>query len=130
MHTSNNTKIRQNETLIKWRHLTVYDGGGFGSTHTGSLKCSSSASQIEIKSSRDAILTANFSFFHMNTPKSSLLINNNNNNDSSRIENHYTMVFTMESEVHSFGGDTWSNADFRMWYNLDESFPEPAHSFE
>ena len=131
-HLGNNSFL-QNETTtmtIKWRHLTVYDGGGFGSTHTGSLKCSSSASQIEIKSSRDAILTANFSFFHMNAPKSSLLINTNETDLTKTIENHYTMVFTMESEVHSFGGDTWSNADFRMWYNLDKSFPEPATYFD
>ena len=36
----------------------------------------------------------------------------------------------MESEVHSYGGDTWSHADFRMWYNLDASFPEPATYFD
>ena len=42
----------------------------------------------------------------------------------------YTMVFAMESEPHSYGGDTWLNADFRMWYNLDLSFPAPATYFD
>jgi hypothetical protein len=46
------------------------------------------------------------------------------------IENQYKMVFTMESEPHSHGGDSWDRADFRMWYNLDSSFPEPATYFE
>ncbi len=44
--------------------------------------------------------------------------------------NQYRMVFTMESEPHSHGGETWDNADFRMWYNLDASFPEPATYFD
>lgn len=32
--------------------------------------------------------------------------------------------------MHSFGGNTWSQADFRMWYDLDRSFPEPATYFD
>ena len=36
----------------------------------------------------------------------------------------------MESEPHSGGGETWDRADFRMWYNLDLSFPEPATYFD
>lgn len=42
---------------------------------------------------------------------------------------HYYVVFGMESEVHSRGGHTWSNADFRMWYDMDKSFPAPASYF-
>jgi hypothetical protein len=41
----------------------------------------------------------------------------------------YTAVFEMESEWHS-NGDSWHHADFRMWYNLNESFPEPATYFD
>lgn len=48
---------------------------------------------------------------------------------TSRPEAKYTAVFEMESEWHS-NGDTWSRADFRMWYNLDASFPEPATYFD
>jgi hypothetical protein len=40
------------------------------------------------------------------------------------------MVFGMESEPHSSGGSSWSYADFRMWYNLDLSFPEAATNFD
>jgi len=145
---TNNTDVGQkqetdtgnNRSRRRRRHFTVYDGGGFGSTQTGNLLCSSSFSDIEIMSSRDAILTADFSFFHMNAPRSSAFHSNRRNNynesstfmptASSSSSHHYTMVFTMESEVHSFGGDTWSNADFRMWYNLDASFPEPATYFD
>jgi hypothetical protein len=43
---------------------------------------------------------------------------------------HYHMVFAMESEPHSGGGESWKNADFRMWYNLNLSFPEPATYFD
>lgn len=43
---------------------------------------------------------------------------------------HYYMVYAMESEPHSEGGETWPNADFYMWYNLDLSFPEPATYFD
>jgi len=28
------------------------------------------------------------------------------------------------------GGNTWINADFKMWYNLDKSFPAPATYFD
>jgi len=77
LNQTNNYNSNINNT-IEWRHLTAYDGGGFGSTQTGTLLCSSSLSQIDIKSSRDAVLTANFSFFHMNAPKSSLFLNANN----------------------------------------------------
>ena len=42
----------------------------------------------------------------------------------------FTMVYGMESEPHSASGDSWLQADFRMWYNLDLSFPEPATYFD
>ena len=48
-------------------------------------------------------------------------------NDKKR---QYTMVYGMESEVHSYGGQSWDLADFRMYYNLDKSFPEPATYFD
>ena len=43
---------------------------------------------------------------------------------------HYYMVYAMESEPHSGGGSTWTNADFYMWYNLELSYPEPATYFD
>jgi hypothetical protein len=42
----------------------------------------------------------------------------------------YFMVYALESEVHSFGGQSWAQADFRMYYSLDKSFPEPATYFD
>ena len=42
----------------------------------------------------------------------------------------YVMVFAMESEPHSIGGEPWIDADFKMWYNLDLSFPAPATYFD
>ena len=92
------------------RLVTAYDGGGFGTARPGMLQCPASLIDIDVKVSRDALLTADFAFFHMNSPKTLSSIYN-----STQLRNHYTMVFTMESEVHSYGGDTWSQADFRMW---------------
>ncbi|CAF2851102.1 unnamed protein product [Rotaria sp. Silwood2] len=48
------------------------------------------------------------------------------NND----QQQYTMAFIMESEVHSSTGDGWSKFDFKMTYNLDDSYPEPATYFD
>ncbi|CAF3686447.1 unnamed protein product [Rotaria sp. Silwood1] len=42
----------------------------------------------------------------------------------------YTMAFIMESEVHSGTGDGWARFNFKMTYNLDDSYPEPATYFD
>ena len=42
----------------------------------------------------------------------------------------YSMAFIMESEAHSSTGDNWANYNFRMSYNLDDSYPEPATYFD
>jgi len=42
----------------------------------------------------------------------------------------YLLVYSMESEPHSSGGTTWSNADFIMYYHLDRSYPAPATYFD
>lgn len=42
----------------------------------------------------------------------------------------YTMAYIMESEVHSTTGDAWAKFDFKMTYNLDDSYPEPATYFD
>ncbi|CAF2100320.1 unnamed protein product [Rotaria magnacalcarata] len=42
----------------------------------------------------------------------------------------YSMAFIMESEVHSSTGDTWAKYNFKMSYNLDDSYPEPATYFD
>jgi hypothetical protein len=42
----------------------------------------------------------------------------------------YSMAFVMESEVHSSTGDAWKEYNFKMTYNLDDSYPEPATYFD
>ncbi|CAF3736690.1 unnamed protein product [Rotaria socialis] len=42
----------------------------------------------------------------------------------------YTMAFIIESEVHSSTGDAWARFNFKMTYNLDDSYPEPATYFD
>ena len=53
--------------------------------------------------------------------------------DRLRLNEHqqqYTMAFIMESEVHSSTGDAWANFHFKMSYNLDDSYPEPATYYD
>jgi hypothetical protein len=45
-------------------------------------------------------------------------------------QQQYTMAFIMESEVHSSTGDGWTKYNFKMSYNLDDSYPEPATYFD
>jgi hypothetical protein len=42
----------------------------------------------------------------------------------------YTMAFVMESEIHSSTGGAWARFNFKMTYNLDDSYPEPATYFD
>jgi hypothetical protein len=109
------------------RRFLAYDGGGFGAVNAHVTKCATNI-EIEITGSGDRLKDTDFSYFHMNAPqdrlgKANALMNN-------KTKKHYVMVYTMESEVHSFGGDTWSRADFKMWYHLDLSWPEPATYFD
>jgi hypothetical protein len=120
---SEENPLKSDEKKVKKRYL-AYDGGGFGSVNAGVIKCASSGLEVEITSSKNRMDEFDISFFHMNAPTAHIARTN-----TSKTKN-YIMVYTMESEVHSFGGDTWSNADFRMWYNLELSFPEPATYFD
>lgn len=42
----------------------------------------------------------------------------------------FSMVYILESEVHSTNGNRWHEIDFAMWYNLERSYPEPATYFD
>ena len=101
-------------------HFFAYDAGGFSSVNLGVNDCGQGI-QVEVVNSLDPSKT-DFSYFHMSVPSKESL--------TFKGHRHYSMVFTMESEPHSHGGETWENADFRMWYNLDLSFPEPATYFD
>lgn len=89
---------------------------------SGIVKCLHDNVEIEIMSSNSP-KNADILYFHMSVPGSL-----QKNRDPSKKQ--YYMVYGLESEVHSYGGDTWQNADFRMFYNLDKSFPEPATYFD
>jgi len=114
--------VAVNDSKETKQRFIAYDGGGFGSVNSGVTKCSDSI-EIEVVGSNHRISEADIHYFHMGLPHNSA----SSNTDSKR---HYSMVYAMESEPHSYGGETWNNADFRMWYNLDLSFPEPATYFE
>ena len=42
----------------------------------------------------------------------------------------FSMVYILESEVHSRNGEYWDQFDFPMWYNLERSYPEPITYFD
>ena len=42
----------------------------------------------------------------------------------------FSMVYILESEVHSSFGNRWHEIDFPVWYNLQRSYPEPATYFD
>ena len=122
----NETNDKQVETRPKRRFL-AYDGGGFGSVNARVVQCGQNI-EVEITGSRERLKQTDFSYFHMNAPGLRLSELKSTAQDGKKEQ--YVMVYTMESEVHSFGGNTWNLADFRMWYNLDLSFPEPATYFD
>jgi hypothetical protein len=124
---NNETHDKKELQPVKIRRFLAYDGGGFGAVNAHISKCANNI-EIEITGNSDRFKDTDFSYFHMNAPsdrlgKANAIMNN-------KTRKHYVMVYTMESEVHSFGGDTWSRADFKMWYHLDLSWPEPATYFD
>ena len=120
---SNASASQANNAAAKRKRFYAHDGnGGFFTDHV--TKCGDEL-EVELVSGPDK---ADFSFYVMDLPagatRSSPSKRNNNGN------RYYTMVYALESEPHSSSGDSWSQADFRMWYNLDDSFPEPATYFD
>ncbi|RNA02006.1 glycosyltransferase family 10 [Brachionus plicatilis] len=101
--------------------FVAYDGGGFGTIDQPLVNCSNNL-EVKITDTIEDINSIDIFYFHMNAPEKIKYAKGSKKRQS-------FMVYTMESEVHSFGGESWSNADFRMWYNLDLSFPEPATYF-
>ncbi|CAF1138142.1 unnamed protein product [Rotaria sordida] len=59
---------------------------------------------------------------HMPRNDLPILIRNNQ-------QQQFSMVYILESEVHSLNGEYWHKIDFPMWYNLERSYPEPATYF-
>lgn len=115
--------VQQNQQT----RFKAYDGGGFGSVNSGLVNCPSDPTvQVEVVTSpNNPKNIPDLFYYNMNLPE----------NHISKLtvdlkHRQYSMVYGMESEVHSYGGRTWVNADFRMYYNLDKSFPQPATYFD
>lgn len=104
------------------KRFYAIDGNGLGTVNTEIVKCASGL-EVEVVNSQEGAAKADFTYAlnSVNAPEPS---KRNGKKD------HYYMVYAMESEPHSSGGNTWLNADFRMWYNLELSFPEPATYFD
>lgn len=105
----------------KKTRLYAIDHSGLGD-NSRLIDCSSS---LEVELVPDNVDKANFSYYLNGVPPG--VENRKQLADGKR---HYYMVFAMESEPHSGGGDSWKFGDFHMWYNLDKSFPEPATYFD
>ncbi|CAF0914949.1 unnamed protein product [Brachionus calyciflorus] len=114
--------VNKNEEI---KRIYAIDGSGMSSVNKEVIKCSKDV-ELEIIGSQQDYHKADFSYFLDGVPsRDSINAFNKNGNKS-----HYFMVFAMESEPHSGGGNSWINSDFKMWYNLDLSFPEPATYFD
>jgi hypothetical protein len=119
------------QVLQRRKRFYAIDGNGMASVNTEIVKCDDrDPLEVEVISSSSSMASkADFSYF-LNSAHVNPNLNSNSNNNNNNGHFHYNMVYAMESEPHSNGGETWSNADFRMWYNLDASFPEPATYFD
>ena len=106
--------------FVKIKRLLVFQEESFGSEKTGVKQCRDDI-EIEITSDQSRLLEADISYYHLYGHKKS----------EEYKKRHYIMVFTMESEaVNSDLSYSWNDADFRMWYNLNLSFPEPVTYFD
>jgi len=108
-------KEDKNDKNFQRNRFFAIDSNGESSLNTV-FKCEGNI-EVEITNDKEK---ADFSYYINSVP-------------SNRLANKkkpYVMVYAMESEPHSSGGETWEFADFKMWYDLDKSFPEPATYFD
>jgi hypothetical protein len=115
------SSVENNNTTKRTRFYAM-DGNGRGSVNRELVKCSS---ELEVEIISSDFEKADFTYFFDSVPSRT-----NIDAITKGKKRHYYMVYAMESEPHSGGGETWHNADFIMWYNLDLSFPEPATYFD
>lgn len=109
------------ETNSVKKRFYAYDGGGFGSINSGITTCLRDNNEVEVINR--SLKKVDIVYFGVSVPRD---VDEIKSSDRPK----YSMVFALESEVHSYGGDTWNRADFRMYYSLDKSFPEPATYFD
>ena len=114
-------KSEPNSIKTEMKRYYAYDGGGFGSINRGVVTCLRDNNEVEIVNSD--LAKVDIVYFGVSVPNSVEEIRKGD-------RPQYSMVYALESEPHSAGGDSWHKADFRMYYNLDHSFPEPATYFD
>jgi hypothetical protein len=111
-------------------NFVVLDWTGFfgsGATEGQRVPCPSSNTSFIWSRQQKRLDDVDFIIAHDgqaggNIPFDRLQINND--------QQQYSMAFIMESEVHSSTGDVWARYNFKMTYNLDDSYPEPATYFD
>ena len=110
-------------------HFLVLDWTGFfgsGAAEGERIQCPSSSTTFISTRQQNRIDEVDFVISHDGQCQVFHLIVYKLNND----QQQYTMAFVMESEVHSSTGDGWARFNFKMTYNLDDSYPEPATYFD
>ncbi len=109
-------------------HFLALDWNGFfgsGASEGERVRCPSSGTTFLWTRQQNRIDEVDFIISHdgqSSIPFERLQINND--------QQQYTMAFVMESEVHSSTGSGWARFNFKMTYNLDDSYPEPATYFD
>ncbi len=116
----NGRSLKTNFLVLDWTGFF-----GTGASEGEHVQCPSSNTTFIWTRHQNRINEIDFIISHdgqSNIPFDSLHINND--------KQQYTMAFIMESEVHSSTGDGWARFNFKMTYNLDDSYPEPATYFD
>ncbi|CAF0961134.1 unnamed protein product [Adineta steineri] len=114
---------------LKTKFLVLDLTGFFGSgaSEGAQVQCSSSNTTFIWTRRQDRIEEIDFIISHDARNLNDALLSKIQLNN---VKQQYTMAYVMESEVHSSTGDPWKMYNFKMTYNLDDSYPEPATYFD
>jgi len=112
---------------LKTNFLALDWNGFFGSAvgENERVRCASSGTTVTWTRQQNRIDEIDFVISHdgqSSIPFERLQLNEN--------KQQYSMAYVMESEVHSSTGSGWSRFNFKMTYNLNDSYPEPATYFD
>ena len=99
---------------------------GSGADEGAHVRCPSSNSTFSWTRQQNRVDEADFMISHDAHGGEGLFKNMRLNSERQQ----YSMAFIMESEVHSSTGGAWTKFNFKMSYNLDDSYPEPATYFD
>ena len=108
----------------------AFDSTGFFGSSAGEgehVQCPSSNTTYVWTRQQNRIKEVDFIISHGTSGGKDIPFNRIQLNDK---QQQYTMAFIMESEVHSSTGNSWAKYNFKMTYNLDDSYPEPATYFD